>query len=97
MQYEALKRKINEHEGGMKRAAENIGVSAETLGLKLSGGLPMYAFEVQSLCDFLGINTLSEKLYFFYPQRPRNGTKEKKGGKALRFLHKNGKRKNLSE
>ena len=97
MQYEELKRKINREYGGVKKAAKNMGMSAKTLDLKLNGRILFDAFEVCELCRLLGISRTEEKLYFFYPPRPKNGTKEKKGGKAACFLNKNGKREKYSK
>ena len=92
MRYELLEKKIKKSSGGLTKTAEAIGITAEELMDKLEGRAPLYVYDVYVICSTLNISTTEEKLKFFYPKRPKSGTKE--GQERGREVHKDGKKRN---
>ena len=76
MRYELLEKKIKKSSGGLTKTAEAIGITAEELMDKLEGRAPLYVYDVYAICAFLNINDTEERLKFFYPKRPKNGTRK---------------------
>ena len=77
MEYELLKKKLSEKENGIAVTAAVIGVTECELELKLEGKIPLYAHEADAICKHLRIKSLDDRLSFFYPERPKSGTKQK--------------------
>lgn len=92
MRYELLEKKIKKSSGGLTKTAEAIGVTAKELQDKLDGVTPLYVYDAYAICAFLNINDTEERLKFFYPERPKNGTKEEQ--ERGREVHKDGKKRN---
>ena len=75
MRYELLKKRLEKSPLKIEEIADNIGVTAEELMDKLEGRAPLYVYDVYVICSALNISTTEEKLKFFYPERPKSGTK----------------------
>lgn len=77
MKYTLLRKKIEKEKDGMLKVAESIGVTEEMLRRKLMGEAPFMAYEVFLISRELNIVSLKDRLAFFYPKRPKSGTKRR--------------------
>ena len=77
MKYTLLRKKIEKKEDGMLKIAEAIGVTEKILSRKLKGEIPLMADEVFLIAKALNIVALKDRLAFFYPKRPKSGTKRR--------------------
>ena len=76
MRYELLRKRLEKSPCKIGEIADAIGVTAEELMDKLEGSAPLYVFDVYVICSALNINTTEDKLKFFYPERPKSGTRK---------------------
>lgn len=61
-----LKKKIAKSGLKLGFIAESLGISYAWLNKKVNGQVSFKAYEIQILCDLLGINTLKEKDEIFF-------------------------------
>lgn len=76
MKYADLEKMIKKEKDGIKRTAEYIGVTEQKLMDKLKGRCPLFVSEVYMICALFNIQNPQEKQNFFYPKRPKSGTKK---------------------
>ena len=73
--YEEIYKDGKKSEERLCQTAEYIGTSPEILKKKLLGIIPIFAHEACLISEFLGTETLADKLSFFYPSVPHMGQK----------------------
>ena len=82
VQYTRLYDFLGDEKNKIAETADYIGITETELMAKLKGKSSFSAYEADKICEYMGIKTLALKLYFFYPERPKNGIKCGKGGAA---------------
>ena len=87
MEYRLLLKELETKHEAMGKTAAAIGISEETLRSKLTGRLPLTAFDVNMICLANNITSYSDKIKFFYPFHPKNGISKRR----TEGLHRYGK------
>lgn len=72
MQTNRLRGKIAESGYSQKALAKAMGVSANTLGAKITGKKPFNVIEIEDICRLLNINSIVEKAEIFLSKSSQN-------------------------